>query len=131
MDQASSPGDRNWAVATHLTALLNLFTAPLPGLLGSIAAYALTRDRGELARETAREALNMEITLMIVELALVISLVLVLVDQRLEGLSSSFWLLFSGAIACVVASIAFAIVGAKHAARGEVYRYPVSIRFVK
>ncbi|HEY6236564.1 MAG TPA: DUF4870 domain-containing protein [Candidatus Elarobacter sp.] len=131
MVQASSPGDRNWAVVSHLTAVLNVFSAPLPGLLGSIVTYALTRDRDELARETAREALNMQITLMIVELALVISMVLVMVNNQLAGLSSSFWLLLCGAIACVVASIVFAITGATRAARGELYRYPLAIRFVK
>lgn len=131
MDQASSPGDRNWAVVSHLTAVLNVFSAPLPGLLGSIVTYALTRDRGELARETATEALNMQITLTIVELALVISMVLVMVNGQFEGVSGSFWLLLCGAIACVVASIVFAITGATRASRGEVYRYPLAIRFVK
>ncbi len=93
--------------------------------------YALTRDRGELARETATEALNMQITLTIVELALVISMVLVMVNGQFEGVSGSFWLLLCGAIACVVASIVFAITGATRASRGEVYRYPLAIRFVK
>jgi uncharacterized Tic20 family protein len=131
MDHTRSPGDRNWAIAAHLTALLNVFSAPLPGLIGSIVAYALTRDRDELARETACEALNIQITLMIVELALVFSLLLVMVGRDFEGFPSSFWLLLSGAIACVVASVVFAIIGATRAARGELYRYPLSIRFIK
>ncbi len=130
MDQPSPSGDRNWAVAAYLTALLNLFSAPLPGLVGSFVAYALTRDRGALARESAREALNLQLTLLVVEVALVISMFMAMFSGGTDPMSASFWVLLAGAIATVLASVVYSIIGAVHASRGEVYRYPVVIHFV-
>lgn len=58
---------RSWAVFAHLAVLFNFLGVPLGGLIGAIIIYVLHRDEGAYIRENARAALNMEITLAIVD----------------------------------------------------------------
>ncbi|MEA2664365.1 MAG: uncharacterized protein QOI11_1309 [Candidatus Eremiobacteraeota bacterium] len=129
MDVHSPAGERTWAVAAHLTALLNLFSAPLPGLIGSGALFFLTRERGGFAHQQAREAFNLQLTLLLVELALVIGAVAAF--GRDDGPSGSFFLLVAAGVAAALASVVLGVVGAVRANRGEGYRYPFILRLVR
>lgn len=130
MERMESSSERNWAVAVHLTALFNVVSAPLLGLLAGIVAYVLTRDRGTFVRDQAREALNLQITLFTTECALLIG--------ACGGLyatggvpSAPFFFLAGAALLALLGSFALGITGAMRASRGESYRYPFVFRFVK
>ena len=78
----------------------------------------LTKGQSDpLVRANAVEALNFNITVLI---GLIASAVLTLVLVGIIGL-----------IVIPVAAIILQILGALAASRGEVYRYPINIRFVK
>lgn len=112
-DRRSQPG----AVASDentmgmLAHLLVIFT----GFLGPLVIYLVKSDATR-ARANAAEALNFSITVMI---AFVVSFVLafVLIGVLLLPLVG-------------VAAIVFPILGAVAANQGNVYRYPLTIRFV-
>ena len=109
--QPMSPEDqRLWATLTHVGGILFNFIAPL-------VAYLLLRDRGNFIREHTRVALNFHITMAI---AYAIGSILLIVV--IGG-----FIIF----AVWVVTIIFGIMAAIAANRGEFYRYPLSIEFIK
>lgn len=110
-----------WAMAAHLTA----FAALLVGLpfVGPLVVYAVKKEN-PFVRRHAAEALNfnLSITLYAVILAAVtFVLVFFLVGVLLIPL---FFVLFG-------AWVVFVILASVAASRGEEYRYPLTIRFVR
>jgi uncharacterized protein len=109
--QPMSPEDqRLWATLTHVGGIFFNFIAPL-------VAYLVLRDRGGFIREHTRVALNFHITMAI---AYVVASILTIV---LIGA-----LLFP---VIAIITIVFGIMAAVAANRGEFYRYPLSIEFIK
>lgn len=109
--QPMSPEDqRLWATLTHIGGIFFNFIAPL-------VAYLVLRDRGGFIREHTRVALNFHITMAI---AYVVGTLTV-------------WLGIGVliALAAGVLSLVFGIMAAVAANRGEFYRYPLSIEFIK
>jgi uncharacterized Tic20 family protein len=105
-----SPSDeRTWAMLSHLSHFFGSWIAQLIIMSTKGKESAFVRDQ-------AVEALNFTITIAI---AALVSLVLCLV---LIG----FVLL----VAVLVAGVAFPLIGAVKANRGEWYRYPVCVRLV-
>ena len=101
---------RLWATLTHVGGMLFTVVAPL-------VAYLVLRDRGDFVREHTRVALNFHITMAIVYVAgSILSIVLV-----------GFLLILAAGIVTIV----FAIMAAVAANRGETYKYPLSIEFIK
>jgi len=106
-----SPADEKmWATLTHVGAIFFYWVVPL-------VAYLVLKDRGPFVRWHTRQALNFHITLAIVYAAgFVLSLIVV-----------GFFIV----IAAAVLAIVFGIMAAVAANRGEFYRYPLAIEFVK
>lgn len=106
-----SPEDqRLWATLTHIGGIVVGWIAPLVG-------YLLLKDRGAFIAEHTKAALNFQLTMLI---AYVISGILLLVVVG--------FLLF---IAVAVVVIVFSIIAAMKANAGELYQYPLTIRFIK
>jgi uncharacterized Tic20 family protein len=106
-----SPEDqRLWATLAHLTGLVF-------HVVGVLIVYLVTKDRGPFVRSQAAEALNFWIT---VYIAALVSVPLIFVVIGLISL-----------VLIAVAAVAFPIVAAIAANRGEDYRYPVAIRLVR
>jgi uncharacterized Tic20 family protein len=105
-----SPGDEKlWATLIHIGGILFGF---IPALIG----YLVLKDRGPFIREHTAAALNFQITMTI---AFVVAALL--------------WLVLIGvliSIAAWVLVIVFSIVAALASNRGELYTYPLSIKFV-
>jgi len=102
--------EKLWATLTHVGGILFYWLAPL-------IAYLVLKDRGPFVRWHTRQALNFQITLALAYVA---------------GIVLSF--VFIGVfvvLAVVVVNIVFGIIAAMAANRGEFYRYPIAIEFVK
>ena len=111
--QPLSPSDeRLWATLIHVGGVVVGFLSPLLG-------YLLLKDRSAFVGENARRALDFQIT---VAIAGAVATVLALI---------SFGLLFFLPLAVAVADVVFCIVAGAAAGRGEVYRYPLAIAFVR
>ncbi|WP_260852537.1 DUF4870 domain-containing protein [Curtobacterium pusillum] len=109
--QPMSPEDqRLWATLTHIGGIFFNFIVPL-------VAYLVLRDRGGFIREHTRVALNFHITMAI---AYVVAGILTVV------LIGALLLPVIG-----ILTIIFGIMAAVAANRGEFYRYPLSIEFIK
>ncbi|MGS2641634.1 DUF4870 domain-containing protein [Streptosporangium sp. LJ11] len=101
--------DATMSMLAHLLGLLTSFVGPL-------VLYLAKKDESPYVRDQAAEALNFQLTVLIVYF---VSWILAFV---LIGFVLMFFLW--------VASIVMAIVAAVAANRGERYRYPMNIRFV-
>ncbi|WP_260855611.1 DUF4870 domain-containing protein [Curtobacterium sp. 9128] len=109
--QPMTPEDqRLWSTLTHVGGIFFSFVAPL-------VAYFVLRDRGQFVREHTRAALNFQITMAIADAVGVIT----------SWLGIGLLIL----LAVRVLTIVFSILAAVAANRGQLYRYPVAIEFVK
>lgn len=109
--QPLSPSDeRLWATLIHVG---GIFFGVLPPLVG----YLVFKDRGPFVRAHAATALNFQITVLI---AYVVGAILAVIVVGLLIL-----------LAAWVLSIVLAITAAVRANRGQWYRYPVAITFVR
>ena len=114
-DPSASPAavpseDRNWAMGAHLSACLAAYIAL--GFLGPLVVLLVRGDRSPFVRQHAVEALNFNLTVLIyVAISVLLAILLI------------------GALGILY--VIAVIIGAVRASSGEMYRYPLTIRFVK
>jgi uncharacterized Tic20 family protein len=115
-----APTTRTWAVLSHLGIFLGGFVLPL-------VVRLTDGERNEFSRHHATEALNLNITFMIVWVGLYIPGFIVAIVTHGIGL-----LLVIPVMLCLfVLGVVWAIQGAIRANRGEWWTYPLIFRFVK
>ncbi len=109
--QPLSPSDEKlWSTLTHIGGIFFGFLVPL-------ITYLVFKDRGAFVRHHTAQALNFQITLALAALVSVILFFVII----------GFFLIAVVAIAGIV----FPILAAVAANKGEWYRYPLAIPFLK
>lgn len=111
---------RNWALVAHLSGLVS---AGLGGLifLGPLLVWLLKKDDDLFVAHHAAEALNFNLSMT------AYSVLAILTGLTIIGLVVAIPAFVVGAVTWFVTSIVAAI----RANRGESYRYPLTIRFVR
>ena len=104
-----SSNDKNIATITHLGGILFSF---IPALV----VWLLKKDDSEYIAAQAKEALNFQITLLLLQFIAYV-LVFILVGFLLLGLIWIFNIVF-----CIIAAIS--------SSKGEYYRYPFTLRLI-
>src|SRR3954468_4123108 len=108
---AMSPEDqRLWSTLTHIGGIFFGFLVPL-------ITYLVLKDRGAFVAEHTKTALNFQLTMLIA-----------------YAVSGILWLALIGiflTIAIGIVVIVFSIIAAVKANAGELYQYPLTIRFIK
>lgn len=107
---AMTPDDRTFGMLSHL---LGIFT----GLLGPLIIFLAKGKESPFIRNQSAEALNFQLTLLIVFLVSAVLMFVVI------GIFTFFAAYIGGIVLMIIASLA--------ANRGEPYRYPINIRMVK
>jgi uncharacterized protein len=102
---------RQWAMFAHIGGIILGFIAPL-------VIWLMYKERGRFVEEQSKEALNFQITVVIAAIAISIISVVTL------GLGSVLYL-------ALIVAVVFMIMAAVAVNKGEAYRYPVNIRFIK
>ena len=120
---AASAEERQWGMFGHLASLSGLFTGGIGNILGPLIIWMIKKDTMPFAADQAREALNFNITLLLVGVVLfVITLVTfglgVILTMPLGILIGLAWLVLT-------------VIAAMKANEGIAYRYPFAIRLVK
>lgn len=103
--------ERTWATLAHIGGIILSFVAPL-------VVWLVFRERSRFVDAEAKEALNFQITLLIVAIALAI------LTPLTFGIAGILYLAF-------IPALVFMILAAVEASKGRPYRYPVSIRMIK
>ncbi len=119
----SAQESRLWAVAAHLSTFIGIFGAVIGVVVGPLAIYLIRRDTDLFAAENAREALNFNLSILAYGIALTI-LSIVTFGLGLLVAIPAF-------IVLGLAWFVLSIVGAIRAWNDGVFRYPLTIRFVK
>ncbi|MCP2264192.1 DUF4870 domain-containing protein [Promicromonospora thailandica] len=110
--QPLTPSDeRMWSIFAHVGPFVMSFIAPL-------VIWLVFRDRSRFVDQEAKESLNFQITLVVAQVAAVI------ITLVTFGIGGIVYVVF-------IAAIVFQILAAVANNRGEPYRYPVNIRFIK
>jgi uncharacterized Tic20 family protein len=139
---APSEDERTWGMYAHLSGMLAFSAIPFGGIIGPLAIYLQNKSVRPFAREQAREALNFHITVGIVQFFSLVAFV-----------AAWFGLIFSAALApkttpslapfgsafigigcyllAYVWAFVFTLIGTIRASSGAMYRYPLTIRFVR
>ena len=104
-----SNDDKNIAVITHLLGAIFSF---IPGLI----VWLLKKDESPYLSEQAKEALNFQISVLLV------NFICWLLAFILIGFFLMFLLWIANIVFCIVAAIA--------TSKGETYRYPLALRLI-
>lgn len=108
--------ERNWAMLSHLLALVGYFLIPFGNVAAPLIIYLMKKDESPFVADQSKESLNFQISVCIYAL---ISGVLVLI---LIGFLLLAVVVVAAAILTIIASV--------KAANGETYRYPLTIRLI-
>src|SRR5215218_5542091 len=96
------PDQRLWSTLTHIGGIFFGFLVPL-------ITYLVLKDRGEFVAEHTKTALNFQLTMLIANIV-----------------AGILWFFAIGVLIVV-----FSIIAAVKANAGELYQYPLTIRFIR
>ena len=123
-----SPADeRLWATLAHVLALVAFFFLFGLSMLGPLIVYVIYANRSQFVRGHAVEALNFNITMLIAWIALIV--IGVILTISIIGILFLVFLI-PAAFLLWVYWLVITIVAAIQANQGELFSYPLSIRFV-
>lgn len=111
-----SQDERTWGMVAHLSSFVGLLI-PFGSIIAPLVIWLVKKDQSVFIAENAKEALNFNITIGIAALVCWI-LVFVLIGVLLGAVLAVYWLIM-------------VILAAIKGNEGSIYRYGVSIRFVK
>ena len=113
----SSSNVRTWCVLCHASALLGLFFHFLGHIFGPLTVWLLKRGDGAEIDAHGKESLNFQLSMLIYDaIAAILCIILIGIPILLL-----LWVL--NTVLVIIASI--------KASDGELYRYPLTIRFIK
>ncbi|GHD39247.1 DUF4870 domain-containing protein [Mycetocola manganoxydans] len=117
--------DKQWASFAHFGGALGAFLgAGTAGWIAPLIIFLVYKDRGPFTRQEAKEALNFQLTVTILVVALyILGAILTLVVIGL--------FLFPLAGIVGILGIIFGIIGGVKVNNGQAYRYPFAFRMVK
>jgi uncharacterized Tic20 family protein len=114
---APPPGDRTWTVLCHASALLGFFIPWGGHILAPLVVWLIKRGDAAGVDEHGKESLNFQISMLIYNIIAGI-LCLILIGFVLLPILH-------------VLNVIFVILAALRASEGELYRYPITIRFLR
>lgn len=121
--EAEAPGipaddeERMWAMFCHLSSFAE-FIFPFGHILGPLVVYLLKKDEYASVADQGKESLNFQISC---------SIYLAVLGMPVCIL----WFLFPLLFLIPVLQIVFVVLASLAANKGELYRYPLTIRFLK
>ncbi|MEO5755063.1 MAG: DUF4870 domain-containing protein [Chthoniobacterales bacterium] len=113
----TSSSTRTWMVLCHASALLGIFFHFLGHIFGPLIVWIVKRHESAEIDAHGKESLNFQISMLIYDVVAFI-LCFVLIGIPILVL---LWIL----------NIVFVVIASIKASDGELYRYPLTIRFIK
>ncbi len=106
--------ERTWGMLSHLSALSLFVGIPFGNLLGPLVVWLVNRNGSDFVDDQGKEALNFQLSVMLYIVLMAISII--------------------GAVlipVAIVADIVLTVIASIRASKGQMYRYPWTIRFIK
>jgi uncharacterized Tic20 family protein len=141
--------ERNWAMASHLSALVAITGLPFGHVVGPLIIYLVKHKESEFVAEHSRSSLNYQITISIAAiLAIIVGIIVLVAVIAVAGVSSphtddatsaavgvgilALWIIILGVVGSLfIVSLVFIIMGTMAAGAGKPYTYPFAIKFVR
>jgi uncharacterized protein len=117
--RATTNQEKNLALLAHLIGWLSVFVGSVPGFLGPLIIWLTQKDVSPFVEEQAREALNFQITLLIIGFGCGILVF------------ATCGMLFPLVLIPVLLQVIFGIVATLSVSNGRAYHYPFNIRLIK
>ncbi|CAN5123941.1 DUF4870 domain-containing protein [soil metagenome] len=114
---ATPPGARTWTVLCHASALLGFFLPWGGHILPPLIVWLSKRGESTAVDEHGKESLNFQLSMLIYNIIAGV-LVLALIGFVLLPILH-------------VLNVVFVILASLRASEGELYRYPITIRFLR
>jgi uncharacterized protein len=111
-----SETERNWAMLCHLSAFAGFFF-PFGGIIGPLICWLTRKDDSQWVDQNGKSSLNFQMSILLY-MVLAVPLCIIIV-----GIPIVVFLVFLKVI-CI-------IIGSVKAAKGEEFKYPVSIPFIQ
>jgi len=125
--------EKNTALFTHLASFGSL-VIPFGNIIGPLIVWLIKKDDSEFVDKNGKESLNFQITVTLILLVLIGFAVAFAISFGIHnnggGIAISIIFPILLLILLSIMSLAFVIVAAVKASKGEVFHYPVSIRFI-
>ncbi len=118
-----SAEEKQWALFAHLSSFAGLFTGGLGNILGPLVIWLIKKDTMPFVNDQGKEALNFNITLLIVGLILVFITLVTFFFAAIITIPLGIILSIAWLILTIMATI--------KASNGEAYRYPFTLRLIK
>lgn len=124
-----------WAVLAHLSGCLWIFAIPFGGTIASAIIYITKRHVSPFVADQTRESQNFQNTVSLAVIAVfVVAAVLVerLAVRHATEQALAVVALGSVALAAImIVNVILSVVAAVTAQRGETFRYPLCVRFIR
>ncbi|MCA9292585.1 MAG: DUF4870 domain-containing protein [Phycisphaerales bacterium] len=130
VDPHAKEDERTYALFTHLVGLLSLADMTLLGLIGTIIMWRIKAKQSPFLDDHGREAVNFQLSLLIYTIGGAIVLGAFTLLTFFVGSIITIPAAVIGAIFVVVLRLVGGIRGAIFAARGQYYRYPMTLRLI-
>jgi uncharacterized Tic20 family protein len=130
IDPSSPEAGKTWAIVSHLGVFIGGFILPL-------VAYVTQKDKNAFARHHAAESLNFQLTLLLVQLAMVpvfIATVVASIPEQAGTTSEVPWgilVIFPLFFIVWIGAVVLSILGAIRANELVWWTYPIRIPFVR
>ena len=108
---------RTFAMLCHLSAFAALIGIPLGNILGPLVVWLIKREELPMVDHQGKESLNFQISMTIYLIVAGLLSLLLIGIPLLIGLAIAWFVLV--------------IIGSVRANAGELYRYPITIRFIR
>ena len=113
----TSSSTRTWCILCHASALLGLFSHFIGHIFGPLIVWLVKRGEAAEIDAHGKEALNFQLSMLIYDvIAFILCFVLIGIPILIL-----LWIL----------NTVFVIVASLKASEGQLYRYPLTIRFIK
>ena len=116
-ERMSEKDERMWAMFCHLASLAGYVGIPFANIIGPLIVWQIKKSESPLVDDQGKEALNFQISMTIYVLVGLVSICIGIGIVVLPVLG--------------ILGLVFTIIAAIKANQGEMYRYPLTIRFIK
>ena len=124
---AAASSTRAWEVLCHLSSIVGLLGVPFGNILGPLIVWLVKRDASPGVDAHGKESLNFHISWTLYAIvAGAISTALILI-----GIGILMWIVLAPLLAIGwLSMLILVVIGSIKASNGELYRYPLTIRFL-
>ena len=130
----STKNDNNTAFLIHLSAFFG-YVIPFGAIVGPLVIWEINKEKSEFVNENGKEAINFNLSYLLYTFLLGLSVVPFIIRTVLSEFHhlDLFGIITAGSLIGLIAIVKFVLIilAAVSANQGEVYHYPLTIKFIK